>query len=39
MTSYRFWLDKFDGFGGDYHRAEMVRSFLISLEYQRRFGQ
>ena len=38
MSGYYFWLDKFNGFGGDYHRAEMVKAFIISLEYQRRFG-
>jgi hypothetical protein len=39
MSGYRFWLDKFNGFGGDFHRAEMVRAFIVSLEYQKRFGQ
>ena len=39
MSGYKFWLDKFNQFGGDYHRAEMVRSFIVSLEYQRRFGR
>ena len=36
---WKFWLDKLNSFGGDFVQAEMVRSFLVSQEYRRRFGQ
>jgi hypothetical protein len=36
---WKFWLDKLDEFGGDYRRAEMVKAFLSSTEYRRRFAQ
>jgi uncharacterized repeat protein (TIGR01451 family) len=36
---YDFWLAKLDSFGGDYIRAEMVKAFISSIEYRRRFGQ
>lgn len=35
---YNFWLGKLNSFGGDYRRAEMVRAFISSDEYRRRFG-
>ncbi|HKG15603.1 MAG TPA: DUF4394 domain-containing protein [Pyrinomonadaceae bacterium] len=35
---YDFWLAKLDSFGGDYRRAEMVKAFLSSDEYRKRFG-
>jgi hypothetical protein len=38
-AGWRFWLDKLEQFGGDYRRAEMVRAFINSDEYRRRFGQ
>jgi hypothetical protein len=38
FAGYNFWLGKLDEFGGDYRRAEMVRAFLVSTEYRRRFG-
>ncbi|HWS86108.1 MAG TPA: SBBP repeat-containing protein [Pyrinomonadaceae bacterium] len=34
---YAFWLDKLNDFGGDFVRAEMVKAFLSSDEYRRRF--
>ena len=34
---YGYWLDKLNGFGGDFVRAEMVKAFLDSIEYRRRF--
>ncbi len=34
---YQFWLDKLISFGGDYVRSEMVRSFIVSQEYRKRF--
>jgi WD40 repeat protein len=36
---YDYWLGKLDSFGGDFVRAEMVKAFLESDEYRRRFGR
>jgi hypothetical protein len=38
-AGYLFWLDKLDSFGGDFIQAEMVKAFLQSAEYRRRFVQ
>ncbi|HVG33231.1 MAG TPA: hypothetical protein VM911_09125 [Pyrinomonadaceae bacterium] len=38
FQGYNFWLAKLDQFGGDYGAAEMVKAFIISQEYRRRFG-
>ena len=38
FDGYNFWLSKLDQFGGDFRRAEMVRAFINSTEYRRRFG-
>lgn len=38
LNGYNFWLNKLNEFGGDFRRAEMVKSFLISSEYRQRFG-
>ncbi|MBV9927865.1 MAG: DUF4214 domain-containing protein [Acidobacteria bacterium] len=38
-AGYQFWLSKLNQFNGDYVRAEMVKAFLNSDEYRRRFGQ
>jgi hypothetical protein len=38
LDGYDFWLHKLDQFGGDFRRAEMVKSFLVSAEYRARFG-
>ena len=38
-SGYNFWLGKLNEFGGDFQRAEMVKAFLSSDEYRRRFGQ
>ncbi|HEX8117820.1 MAG TPA: DUF4214 domain-containing protein, partial [Pyrinomonadaceae bacterium] len=38
LTGYNYWLSKLAEFGGDYERAEMVKAFLSSTEYRRRFG-
>jgi hypothetical protein len=35
---YIFWLNKLEQFGGNYIAAEMVRAFIDSDEYRRRFG-
>jgi len=39
LGGYNFWLNKLNQFGGNYLDAEMVRAFIISLEYRQRFGQ
>jgi hypothetical protein len=36
---YNFWLGKLNNHNGNFISAEMVRSFLVSSEYQGRFGQ
>ena len=36
-SGYQFWLDKLNQFNGDFARAEMVKAFLSSDEYRRRF--
>lgn len=38
-TGYDFWLTKLNQFGGNYIKAEMVKAFITSTEYRRRFGQ
>lgn len=38
LDGYNFWLNKLDEFGGDFRRADMVKSFLLSAEYRSRFG-
>ncbi|MFN2491286.1 MAG: Calx-beta domain-containing protein [Pyrinomonadaceae bacterium] len=37
-SGYNFWLVKLNQFNGDFVRAEMVKAFLESIEYRRRFG-
>ena len=39
FDGYNFWLGKLNQFGGDYVAAEMVKAFINSVEYRRRFGQ
>ena len=38
FSGYKFWLDKLDSFNGNFINAEMVKAFLSSPEYRRRFG-
>jgi hypothetical protein len=38
-SGYQFWLSKLNEFNGNYVEAEMVKAFLVSQEYRRRFGQ
>jgi len=38
FAGYNFWLDKLNKFNGDFTQAEMVKAFLSSNEYRRRFG-
>jgi hypothetical protein len=37
-TGYDFWLSKLNQFNGNFVNAEMVKSFIVSGEYQGRFG-
>ena len=36
---YNFWLGKLNQFNGDFRAAQMVLSFIDSIEYKQRFGQ
>jgi N-acetylneuraminic acid mutarotase len=36
---YHFWLNKLNQFSGDFQKAEMVKAFITSAEYRKRFGQ
>jgi hypothetical protein len=38
FNGYTSWLDKLNAFGGNYINAEMVKAFILSQEYQQRFG-
>jgi len=38
FAGYNFWLNKLNSFNGDFSQAEMVKAFLSSSEYRRRFG-
>jgi hypothetical protein len=37
-TGYDFWLGKLNQFSGNFVNAEMVKAFIVSGEYQGRFG-
>jgi Domain of unknown function (DUF4214) len=37
-SGYNFWLSKLNQFNGDYIAAEMVKAFISSSEYRKRFG-
>jgi hypothetical protein len=38
FAGWKFWLDKLNLFGGNFVQAEMVKAFLTSDEYIKRFG-
>jgi len=38
FAGYNFWLGKLNQFDGNFINAEMVKSFLVSVEYIQRFG-
>ena len=38
FAGFDFWLTKLNAFGGNFINAEMVKSFLVSIEYRQRFG-
>jgi hypothetical protein len=37
LSGFNFWLGKLNDHNGDFHSAEMVKSFLVSSEYKSRF--
>jgi hypothetical protein len=37
FDGYNFWLNKLNQFNGDFNQAEMVKAFVSSIEYRRRF--
>ena len=37
-SGFNFWLGKLNDFNGNYINAEMVKAFITSLEYRRRFA-
>ncbi len=39
FDGYNFWLTKLNQFNGDFRAAEMVKAFIVSIEYRQRFGQ
>ncbi len=39
FSGFDFWLNKLNQAGGDYRVAEMVKAFISSDEYRKRFGQ
>jgi hypothetical protein len=38
FSGYNFWLGKLSSFNGNFTGAEMLKAFLSSSEYRRRFG-
>jgi hypothetical protein len=38
FDGFHFWLNKLNQFNGNFVNAEMVKAFLLSIEYRRRFG-
>jgi uncharacterized repeat protein (TIGR01451 family) len=38
MSGYNFWLAKLNQFNGNFVQAEMVKAFITSTEYRKRFG-
>jgi hypothetical protein len=38
FTGYNFWVTKLNNAGGNFVTSEMVKAFISSSEYRRRFG-
>src|SRR5207245_10491271 len=38
FDGYNFWLNKLNGFNGNFVNAEIVKAFITSTEYRQRFG-
>ncbi len=39
LSGYHFWLNKLNQFNGKYVDSEMIKAFITSIEYRRRFAQ
>ena len=39
IDGYRYWLGKLNQFNGNFVNAEMVKAFILSIEYNQRFGR
>ena len=39
FSGYNFWFTKLNQFNGDFVKAEMVKAFITSSEYLKRFSQ
>jgi hypothetical protein len=39
FNGYNFWLTKINQHNGNFIQAEMVKAFIVSIEYRQRFGQ
>jgi hypothetical protein len=39
FDGYNFWLSKLNEFNGNFIQAELVKAFIQSIEYRKRFGQ
>jgi Metallo-peptidase family M12/Calx-beta domain/Reprolysin family propeptide/Domain of unknown function (DUF4214) len=39
FNGFNFWLNKLNQFNGNFEQAEMVKAFILSIEYRQRFGQ
>jgi PA domain/Domain of unknown function (DUF4214) len=39
FRGWEFWLNKLNQFNGNFVDAEMVKAFILSIEYRQRFGQ
>jgi hypothetical protein len=39
FSGYNFWLNKLNQFNGNFINADMVKAFIESGEYRRRFGR
>ncbi|MBA2702363.1 MAG: S8 family serine peptidase [Blastocatellia bacterium] len=38
FNGFNFWLNKLNGFNGDFRKADMAKAFIVSTEYRSRFG-
>ncbi len=39
FDGFNFWLNKLNQFNGNFVQAEMVKAFILSLEFRKRFGR
>ncbi len=38
FSGYAFWLGKLNQFNGNFVNAEMIKAFIVSVEYRERFA-